>query len=75
MKKQNPINQLKNPVAYEEMNEQQKRDMLLQSVKKELLSAIQFMSLAYRSPHILTALVDGVQDEIQKSRDEIPQEN
>lgn len=68
--KSNPYNALNNPVAYEEMNEQQKEEHLCIQVKRELLTAIQFMSMAYRSPAILDLIVEGVQLEILKAKED-----
>lgn len=60
----------KNPVAFTEMNAQQKQEYLIANLKRDLITAIQCMSVVYRSPEMLDAIATGIQNEMSKPQED-----
>lgn len=61
---------LKNEAAYNEMNEQQKSEHIHLLIKKDLISAIQILSLVYRNPEMLEKIVSVIQSDLAKEKQE-----
>lgn len=60
---------LKNEAAYNEMNEQQKSEHIQLMLKKDLLTAIQCMSILYRNPAMLEIIATVVQSDLVKEKE------